>query len=224
MSIHRSAILAIVTMTVLSACTTPVPKQSAVTQEAPAAAEAKLDPAAGQTPAVKPAATPQPSGAGAQLQQLIQERAVTELRTVYNGAYGASLLFDTHSLEYYAALFYNKDFWKVTKTLDSKRAEQRYEQYARKSASLAEADLRRIRLQASYAHTEAQLNERSAELSALQADLDAQREQARQIAAQQTVAHQEAARLSKQQADAQKQLKALKDSIRRLEAQQAKLR
>src|SRR5690606_26254411 len=109
--------------------------------------------------------------------------------------YGASLLFDTQSLEYYAALFHKKDFWKVSKTKNQKRAEQLYNGYANKSSKLAEADLKRIRLQADYNHTEAQLNERAAELNALQSDLEAQREQARRISAQQAIARQEAARL-----------------------------
>ncbi|CAM5207820.1 hypothetical protein CDEF62S_00967 [Castellaniella defragrans] len=230
MSTPRSAILAVLAFSALSGCTTLAPKSDAVTQAKPQAADTKLDsvsgaaaPSAVAEPAPAPATAPV-SRAAVRLQQLIQQHAVKELSTVYNSNYGASLLFDPQSLQYYAALFYNKDFWKVRSTTDQKRAEQWFEQFSRQSASLAAADFRRIRLQADYDRTEAQLKDRADELSALQSDLEAQREQAKQVSAQQAAARSESARLSKQQADAEKQLRELKASIRKLEAQQKKLR
>lgn len=220
----RSAILAGVALSVLSACTTLTPKSSTVTQVAPQAADTKLDAVSEQTPATQvPVAVAPVNRAATRLQQLIQQHAITELRTVYNSSYGASLLFDAQSMQYYAALFVNKTFWKVRSTSNQKRAEQWFDEYTRQSKSLASADFKRIRLQADYEHTAASLKDRAAELSALQSDLDAQRDQAQQVSAQQAVARAEAIQLTKQQADAEKQLRELEASIRKLKAQQAKL-
>jgi uncharacterized phage infection (PIP) family protein YhgE len=220
----RSAILAGVALSVLSACTTLTPKSSTVTQVAPQAADTKLDAVSEQTPATQvPVAVAPVNRATTRLQQLIQQHAITELRTVYNSNYGASLLFDAQSMQYYAALFVNKDFWKVRSTSNQKRAEQWFDEYTQQSKSLASADFKRIRLQADYEHTAASLKNRAAELSALQSDLDAQRDQAQQVSAQQAVARAEAIQLTKQQADAEKQLRELEASIRKLKAQQAKL-
>ncbi|WP_175729220.1 DUF2968 domain-containing protein, partial [Burkholderia ambifaria] len=51
-----------------------------------------------------------------ELQQQIQSHALTEMRTAYNGSYGASLLFNIKDGTYYVALFQQKAFWRVIKT------------------------------------------------------------------------------------------------------------
>ena len=52
----------------------------------------------------------------AELQRLMGNHELTELRTTYNGNYGASLLFHADSLNYYVALFHEKEFWRVIRT------------------------------------------------------------------------------------------------------------
>src|SRR5690606_1834255 len=125
---------------------------------------------------------PAPEGPTGELQRLIRERAVSELRTSYNGSFGASLLFKADDLTYYVAMFRQKDFWRVFRTDSEAQAEETYRRFAARSAELAEVEIRRIRLQAQQAHTEKLLAERAGELTSLQADLGRQREQAALIA------------------------------------------
>ena len=115
------------------------------------------DTQAASTPVTPPPPAPaaRPASTVAELQSLIQNRQVSELRTTYNGTYGASLLFKPDDLTYYVALFQQKDFWRVVKTQSDKQAEATYRAFAGQSMELAEVDIQRIRLQAEYAHNEA---------------------------------------------------------------------
>ena len=130
------------------------------------------DTQAASTPVTPPPPAPaaRPASTVAELQSLIQNRQVSELRTTYNGTYGASLLFKPDDLTYYVALFQQKDFWRVVKTQSDKQAEATYRAFASQSMELAEVDIQRIRLQAEYAHNEKLLASRNAQLSTLQAD------------------------------------------------------
>ena len=130
------------------------------------------DTQAASTPVTPPPPAPaaRPASTVAELQSLIQNRQVSELRTTYNGTYGASLLFKPDDLTYYVALFQQKDFWRVVKTQSDKQAEATYRAFAGQSMELAEVDIQRIRLQAEYAHNEKLLASRNAQLSTLQAD------------------------------------------------------
>lgn len=155
-----------------------------------------------------------------ELQRLIQAGQVHELRTTYNGQFGASLLFQPSDLRYYVALFQQKNFWRVVRTDDFAQAENAYRNFSRQTVELAQPDIERIRFEAEYAHTERQLAASSTELNNLQNDLATQRLQERSIAAQQAQARQEADRLNTQQQEARQQLRALQRQIEALEAQQ----
>src|SRR5690606_5585556 len=96
-------------------------------------------------------AQPTPSSTTTELQQLIQSKGVSELRTSYNGNYGASLLFKRDTLTYYVALFQRQNFWRVVKTQDHAQAERLYKEFVTETNKLAEVDLKRIRLEADYA-------------------------------------------------------------------------
>lgn len=50
------------------------------------------------------------AGNVAQLQQMIRNSTLVELRTTYNGSYGTSILFDAQEMTYYVALFSAKEF------------------------------------------------------------------------------------------------------------------
>ena len=100
------------------------------------------------SPQVAPTPAPAPAYQNttvAQLQQLIQARAVQELRTAYNGRFGASLLFSAESMMYYVALFQQREFWRVFKTTDESLAERMYTQYRQDTVDYAAADLERIK-------------------------------------------------------------------------------
>ncbi|WP_017525264.1 DUF2968 domain-containing protein [Pusillimonas noertemannii] len=194
-------------------------------QEKPVVQQEPTDPQAGATPVTPPTSQPQalPSGTRGKLEHLIQSQRAAELRTSYNGSYGASLLFDPEALTYYVALFQNKDFWKVVDTQDHTQAERLYKQFSEEARKLAEPDLRRIRLEADYAHAEKQLTQQSGELEILRSDLQAQREQESRINAQQAAARQEAEQLARQRDEARERLSQINNQIKALEAQRSAL-
>ncbi|MEI2415654.1 DUF2968 domain-containing protein [Orrella sp. JC864] len=196
----------------------PVVAQTEAPQTPEAAAQ-PVTPPAGATPPVAP--PPAALGPTAEVQHLIQSRQVNELRTTYNGSYGASLLFKPDELVYYVALFRQKEFLRVSKTDSASEADQIYRRFVAQTAELAEVDIRRIKLQAERARTERLLSDRSSELDALEADLSRQRQQAAQVAAAQRQAEEEASQLAAQQKEAAAELRRLQERIKVLERQAA---
>lgn len=193
-------------------------------QEAPRPTVKQVEDTQAPATPVTPPAPPQaarPASTLSELQALIQSRQVSELRTAYNGTYGASLLFKPDDLTYYVALFQQKDFWRVVKTKSDKQAEATYRAFVAQSAELAEVDIKRIKMQAENAHAEKLLASRSAELSALQADQMARLQQEEQVAARQAQSREQAAALAGQQKDVRQQLRDLQRQIDALQAQQA---
>jgi len=133
-----------------------------------------------QTPSVQPpaqadaAATTAPVADGgdvAELQQLIREAALTELRTTYNGSFGASLLFDPVEMEYWVALFQHKTFWRVVRTHDPRRAGTTYQAFVRKTWDLSDLEIERVQLEAQTAATNRRIAELQDRASRLRADL-----------------------------------------------------
>jgi hypothetical protein len=177
---------------------------------------------------VAPVAPPAP-GANAgnstisELQALIQSRTLNELRTTYNGNYGASLLFKSDDLIYYVAMFQQKNFWRVIKTTSESQAEQVYKAFVDQTVQLADVDIRRIKLDAERANTEKLISTNESRLNALQNDVSVQRQQEQQVAARQEQARQEAASLANDRQVAREQLTTLQRQIRSLEDQQAKV-
>jgi len=159
----------------------------------------------------------------AELQQLIQNRTLNELRTTYNGNYGSSLLFKADDLTYYVAMFQQKNFWRVVKTTSEAQAEQTYKAFVEQTVQLADVDIRRIKLDAERAVTEKLISANETRLNALQNDLTMQRQQEQQVAARQEQARQEAAALANERQAAREQLNTLQRQIRMLEEQQTKL-
>jgi len=179
--------------------------------------------AAAQERSVESGALTPANSTMAELQQLIQNRALNELRTTYNGNYGASLLFKADDLTYYVAMFQQKNFWRVVKTTSEQQAEQTYKAFVEQTEQLADVDIRRIKLDAERAMTERLIAANESRLAALQNDLTLQRQQEQQVAARQEQARQEAAALANERQAAREQLNALQRQIRMLEEQQAKL-
>jgi hypothetical protein len=207
-------------LSVLAACASAQPEAPRPTVKQVEDPQAAATPV---TPPAAPAAPARPASTVAELQDLIQSRQVSELRTAYNGTYGASLLFKPDDLTYYVALFQQKDFWRVLKTVSEKQAESTYRAFAAQSAELAEVDIKRIKLQAEYAHAEKLLASRSAQLSTLQADRTLRMQQEQQVAARQEQSRQEATALADQQKDVREQLRDLQRQIDALQAQQAQI-
>lgn len=203
----------------------PAPRPTVKQVDAPPAApEPVTPPAAAQKPALTPAATPTPPASTvSELQGLIQSREVSELRTAYNGTYGASLLFNAESMTYYAALFQQKNFWRIVKTTSEKQAEAAFRNFVTQSAELGEVDLQRIRLQAENTRTERMLATRSDLLSTLQADESVREQQAREVQARQAQSREQANALAQQQKEARDELRSIQSQIDALQRRQQEI-
>uniref|UniRef100_UPI0018D1958F DUF2968 domain-containing protein n=1 Tax=Ralstonia pseudosolanacearum TaxID=1310165 RepID=UPI0018D1958F len=194
----------------------PVPALTATvgqTGSAPAAAAPSASDSAAR------ADTPAANSAVLELQRRMQARELAELRTTYNGAYGASLLFAQSDLTYYVTLFQQKDLWRVIKTTNEAHAERIYADFSRQTRSLSDLDLQRLRLEAQKERAERQIAEQEGRLRGLRADLDLQRQQQAQVQARQKVARTEADTLDTDRRAARARLDELQRQIRSLEAQ-----
>ncbi|MEM5385618.1 DUF2968 domain-containing protein [Paraburkholderia phymatum] len=159
------------------------------------------------------------TGNVAELQQMIHGSDIAELRTTYNGSYGASLLFNAKEITYYVALFQQKNFWRVIKTQDDARAEQIYRDFARQTAQLSDIEIRRTRLEAQKAYTDRLVALSQERASRLQADLNVAHEQQSIVNSMQQQTRAETASLAQQKAQAQEQLRAAQRQVRDLQRQ-----
>ena len=223
-----------------TACTSAVAQSPAVapTAIAPSAAAAPvpaLTATVGQTTATAATSTPAASnsiaraespvsnGAGnstvLDLQRRMQAHELSELRTTYNGAYGASLLFAQSDLTYYVTLFQQKDLWRVIKTTNEAAAERLYSDFAKQTRTMADLELQRIRLEAQKERSERQIAAQEEKLRGLKTDLDIQRQQQAQAQERQKVARSEADTLDVERRAARARVDELQRQIRALEAQ-----
>lgn len=182
-------------------------------------------PLVGDRPAVAtlspepPRADPDGRGTVDELIQRIHDTELVELRTTYNGNYGASLFFYPVQMAYYVALFQDKHFWRVIKTQDETRAEAVYVAFVQQTVALAQGEIRRSRLQAQQAVVERMIGWTQARARHLQADLSvAQTQQAKsQVRQQQMQA--EIATLDAQNERARTQLRQMQSTVRALQWQ-----
>ena len=129
-----------------------------------------------------------------ELRQLVDSKQLTELRTTYNGSYGASLLFNTTTLQDYAALFHDKDFWRVIKTDSVDNAEKVYRTFVQQTEELAQVYIDTTRLEAGKRYTENLVAFNEQRLRSLQQEAELQRQQSLQVSASIEQAKQQAVR------------------------------
>lgn len=196
------------------AAAAPVPALTATVGQPAAAAPAASAPAASGG-----AARPAPTSAVFELQQRMQAHELSELRTTYNGAYGASLLFAQSDLTYYVTLFQQKDLWRVIKTTNEAFAERLYSDFSKQTRTMADLELQRIRLEAQKERSERQIAAQEEKLRGLQTDLSIQRQQQAQAQERQKVARSEADTLDAERRAARARVDELQRQIRALEAQ-----
>lgn len=155
------------------------------------------------------------------LRQLMDSHQLTELRTTYNGTYGASLLLQPDRLTYFAVLFHDKTIWRVIQNDSEKSAEAVYRTFAAQTEQLAQPDIDTLRLQAGqkYAAKMVEMNEQR--LQSLQQDAARQQEQSKKVAEQQEQAKQQAASLSGDLRATSNQLGSIEQRIHQLMEQQA---
>jgi hypothetical protein len=175
---------------------------------------------AGQSTALTPDEAKQ-SAAGnvAELQQMIRGSDLKELRTTYNGSYGASMLFCPKEMTYYVALFQQKTFWRVVKTEDETRAEMIYKDFVRQTMQLSDVEIRRTRLEAQKAFTERMIALSQDRANRLQADLDVAHQQQNIVNSQQQQTRAEATALAQQKTAAQAQLREAQRQVQELQRQ-----
>jgi hypothetical protein len=175
---------------------------------------------AGQTIALTPDEAKQSAtGNVAELQQMIHGPDLTEMRTTYNGSYGASMLFYGKEMTYYVALFQQKNFWRVIKTTDDQRAEMIYRDFVRQTAQLSDVEIRRTKLEAQKAFTEHLIELSQDRANRLQADLTIARQQQTIVNSQQQQNRAEASALQQQKTQAQAQLRDAQRQVRDLQRQ-----
>ena len=182
------------------------------------------DTQAASTPVTPPPPAPaaRPASTVAELQSLIQNRQVSELRTTYNGTYGASLLFKPDDLTYYVALF-QQGFLARGQDPVGQAGRGHLPRLRRpvdgtgRGRYPAHPPAGGVRPQRKL------LASRNAQLSTLQADNTLRMQQEKQVAARQQQSRQEATALADQQKDVRQQLRDLQRQIDALQAQQAQL-
>jgi hypothetical protein len=174
----------------------------------------------GQTTALTPDEARQ-SAAGnvAELQEMIRGSDLKELRTTYNGSYGASMLFYPKEMTYYVALFQQKTFWRVIKTEDENRAEMIYKDFVRQTVSLSDVEIQRTRLEAQKAFTDRMIALSQDRANRLQADLDVAHQQQNIVNSQQQQNRAEASALAQQKTAAQAQLREAQRQVEELQRQ-----
>ena len=159
------------------------------------------------------------AGNVAELQQMMRGSDLTELRTTYNGSYGASLVFNAREMTYYVALFQQKTFWRVIKTEDDTRAELIYKDFVRQTIQLSDIEIRRTRLEAQKAFTERMIALSQDRANRLQADLDVAHQQQNIVNSQQQQTRAEATALAQQKTAAQAQLREAQRQVQELQRQ-----
>jgi hypothetical protein len=186
---------------------------------------APLSLADGRPTASLPAAIDSPddaqaaNGDVAELESLTRDGKITVLRKTFNGSYGASLSFYAESMIYYVALFQQDKIWRVFKTQNDARADAVYADFTKSSATLADTEIRRVKLEAEKAYADRQIAVQQDRANRLQADIDIAHAQQSQVVTHQ-LEQQEAVRsLRTEQAAAQAQLKALQQRVQDLQRQ-----
>lgn len=175
------------------------------------------------SPAPAPAASTPRSTVGntaAELQRLMAAGSLSEMRTTYNGQYGASLLFHAESLNYYVALFHEKQFWRVIRTDQIENAETVYTTFAEQTRQLAQVYLDTLRLDAGKSYTEKLVAMNQSRLHGLEQEMAQQQQQAAAVSQSIADNRQQAAALSGDLKATNSQLEALQAQIRALQALQ----
>lgn len=155
-----------------------------------------------------------------EMRQLMDGQQLTELRTTYNGNYGASLLFHATTLDYYVALFHEKEFWRVIKTDSVENAETLYRTFVEQTEELAQVYIDTVRLQAGKQYTDRLVEFNEQRLRGLQQEVEQQRQQSLQVSTSLQQSRQQAVALSGDLRATTSQLEALNQRIRDLEALQ----
>jgi septin family protein len=169
-----------------------------------------------QAPAVSTAAS---GGTVAELQQLLAQKSLTELRTTYNGDYGTSLLLVNEDTTAYVALSYRKELWRVYKFASVAPAEGAYETLASQTRTWAEDDLRRAVTAGQKAQLEREAQAAQQRAASLSQEVRIMQAQRQKMLSEQQTMRQETKALDIERRAYQTQVESLRQQIRLLEKQ-----
>ncbi|RQR36852.1 DUF2968 domain-containing protein [Burkholderia sp. Bp9142] len=155
----------------------------------------------------------------AELTRMLHDGRIVEMRTTYNGSYGASLMYDSREMTYYVALFQDKHLWRVIRSQEKNRAEMVYANFVQQTAQLADVEIRRTELQAQKTFLERVIGLQANRAQQLQADLSVARSQQAEVAQRQKSAQEQTQALQVEKRAAQMQLRDLQEQVRQLERQ-----
>lgn len=181
-------------------------------------ASAAGDPGVGKIPNLPDSSTAT-NGDVSELEALISAGKTSELRRTLNGSYGASLSYYPDLMIYYVALFQQNKFWRVFKTQSDTRAEAVYSDFSKSTVTLADPEIKRIKLEAETAYADRQIAAQQDRANRLQADLDIAHAQQGQVASHQAEQQNAIRDLRTEQAAAQAQLRALQLRVLELQKQ-----
>ena len=219
LDLRRTVVLALACALMHGGAASAAGKAASPNSAASSAESDSLGDSFGVTAGQDASAAASSQGDVADLMQLIHDNALVEMRTTYNGGFGASMFFYAQNMTYYVALFQSKHFWRVIKTTDQARAETIYAGFTRQTAQLAEVEIRRAQLEAQKASIERNINESQARAQRLQADIDVARTQEAKVADYQRQTQDEAVALRDEKEKAQAQLRALQQQVLQLQRQ-----
>jgi hypothetical protein len=211
----------------LAACASMAGKSQLLQEKPTSKLVVDTQPASNSSLAPQPAAskvqvlksTNQSSGDVADLMQLVHEEKLDEMRTTYNGTYGASLFFWPAEMTYYVALFQGQRFWRVLKVEDEARAERIYTSFVDQTWRLGDLEIQRAKLEAQKNFLKRAIALSEDREKRLQADLDIAREQQENVDGYQRATKAEALVLKGQKEDAQARLRQIQQQIEKLQNQ-----
>ncbi|WP_250473521.1 DUF2968 domain-containing protein [Caballeronia sp. GAFFF1] len=122
-------------------------------------------------------------------------------------------------MTYYAALFQIDKIWRVLKTQNEARAESVFSDFAKSSVTLADSEIRRIKLEAETAYLQRQIAAQQERANRLPADLDVAQAQQSEAASHQQAEQDAIRRLRTEQAAARAQLHTLQLRVQGLQKQ-----
>ncbi|KVF40986.1 hypothetical protein WJ09_24530 [Burkholderia vietnamiensis] len=142
---------------------------------------------------------------------------MTELRTIYNGEYGASEFFDERNLTYFVVLFQSKRMWRVVRTSDRVNAGKIFKNFSDRTEQLAKIDMQRIYVRAQNEKYQRDIELAQARMKSLQEDLEISRTQAANVAQRQQQARSEVTALQGAQAQSKRALRTWQDRAAQLQ-------
>jgi hypothetical protein len=159
------------------------------------------------------------AGNVAEVKKMIGNSELSELRTTYNGSYGASQLYYAKEMTYYIVLFQQKQFWRVIKTQDDIRADLIYRDFVSQTEELSSDEIRREKLDAQKTFTERMVALSKDQANRLQADLDVARRQQAIVNGQQKLRREQTTALQAQKTADQQLLRTSQQQVNELQQQ-----